>query len=157
MRDLHENRWRWGITRKSGRFNRSSRMDIANRYHIEVTTIEHVTSRVSLVNGKRSQLCVCSNVYKRVCGPVNAGRPTRTNRSELERLVNSFIGSKCGTAMGTWSRILKQVKSDSALERDFSANRNSIGHRTIRGTCSLWYFFSFFFLCIHFARMIYNC
>lgn len=78
------------------------------------------------------------NVYRHVCGPVNAGRPTRrTNRSELERLVDSFIGSKCGTAMGTWSRILKRVKSDSALERDFSANRNSIEHHTIRGTYSL--------------------
>lgn len=34
--------------------------DIANRYHIGVTTIEHVTNRVSLVNGKRrSQSCVC--------------------------------------------------------------------------------------------------
>lgn len=80
-------------------------------------------------------LNVCINTCVR--GLVNAGRPTRTNRSELERLVDSFVGSKCGTAIGTWSRILKRVKSDSALERDFSANRNSTGHRAIHGTCSL--------------------
>lgn len=112
-----ESHWRRGIARKSGRFNRGSRMGHREQIPRRVTTVEHVTSRVSLVNGKRRSF-VCTD---HSTPDVPLGE--RADRSEVERfaVVDSFVRTKRGTAMGTASRIPNRAQEATrALEREFS-------------------------------------